>query len=246
MGLTSAWRDARARRSAGARLLAAVLLGAAPIATAGPTNQFWPEVGLFVEVNEDVRLAFLASKSNALGVQHSGDASFGLYVDYLGFQQPLWLDELTPDRAKRSRLALRLGYEGTADRGGDRTRTRQWIGEVTARILPVKNTSFSNRSSFVYQDVERSATDWFYLNKSRLERNVKITRGILVSPFVSAEFAYRFGGGGGWGGSEYAVGVEWAPIPDRVVLELSLNRQEQHKPERASVNALGLSVGFYF
>lgn len=228
-----------------ALLATALLVAAAPVATAGPTRQFWPEVELFVEVNEDVRLAFLASKSNAIGIQQADDRTLGFFVEYLGLQQPLWLDELTPDRAKRSRLALRLGYEGTVDHSGDRTRTQQWVGEVTARILPVRNTSFSNRNRVVYQNVDRSATDWFYLNKSRLERNVKITKGILVSPFASAEFVYHFGGGG-WAGGEYTVGVEWAPIPDRVVLELSLNRQEQYEPERASVNALGLSVGFYF
>lgn len=118
MGLTSAWRDRRARRSAGALLVAAVLLAAAPVATAGPTNQFWPEVDLYIDASDDVRLAFIAARTNALGVTLSNDSSLGFYVEYLGLQQPGWLDELTPDRSKRSRLSLRLGYEGTVGSSG--------------------------------------------------------------------------------------------------------------------------------
>src|SRR6185503_17719342 len=81
----------------------------------GQTKQVWPEIDVFVKINEKVRLYFSAARTKENG--ESTDTDFGASIDF--HVKPLVsLKNSQPDESKSKLLLLRVGYHYLSSREG--------------------------------------------------------------------------------------------------------------------------------
>lgn len=203
------------------------------------TKQLWPEVDVYVPLNEKFRLFFLATTTKAQETRDNTEGQFGAHLDY----------HLT------RKVMLRTGYRyGFSIDGSDPFKEHRIVLEQTLRQpLPLDVLlSDRNREDLRWVNGEFSAR---YRNRVTLEREFKVL-GRGLTPYGSAEVFYdsRFDT---WNRNRLAVGVQIAlkrgmPLISLIhpkkqfVLDVYLTRQNDSRSQPSRVKAVGMAFNIYF
>lgn len=202
-------------------------------------KQFWPEVDVYVPLNEKFQLFFLATTTKAEETRENTEGQIGIHIDY----------------RPHKKVILRTGYRyGFSLGGSDPFKEHRIIFEQTLRQpLPLKVLlSDRNREDLRWVNGEFSAR---YRNRVTLEREFKVLNR-AITPYGSAEVFYdsRFNT---WNRNRFAVGAQialkrGAPLISLIhprkqfVLDVYLIRQNDSRSQPNHVNALGMAFSIYF
>jgi hypothetical protein len=206
------------------------------------TNEFWPEINVFVNLNRNSRLFFVYSGTKQESLGAYADGQTGVYFDYWA------VPALRPRRAQadasRSKLLLvRAGYLFSAPRQSTTAATEHMLTyEGTGRLPLARAFLLSDRNRMDLRWVDGDFR-WRYRNRLKLERTFSVGR-FDVTPYAHGEVFYNIDQGT-WTRLRYAVGSEWS-ITKRIVLEGYYLRQNDWGSVPQFVNAAGMAVQFYF
>src|SRR5687767_9615742 len=170
--------------------LAAFSSGARAQQESEDTKQFWPEVGIYVPLNEKFKFYFLATTTKAEETKETTEGHVGAHLDY----------------HLHKKLSLRTGFRyGFSLGGSDAFKEHRIVFEQTLRQpLPLDVLlSDRNRQELRWVNSEFSAR---YRNRVTLEREFKILKRSFT-PYGSAEVFYdsRFNT---WNRNRLTVGVQ--------------------------------------
>lgn len=201
--------------------------------------EVWPEIGLYVPLNEKFRLFFLVTVSKARETRDNLEGQVGAHIDY----------------KINKKLSFRTGYRyGFSLSETDPFTEHRLITEQTFRQpLPWK-ILLSDRNRQDYRFVNDDFS-FRYRNRITLEREVRLLKRNLT-PYASAEIFYdsRFDT---WNRHRLTAGVQ-VPLrrglplitladPRRqLVLDLSYTRQSDSRSQPHRVHAVGASLTVYF
>jgi hypothetical protein len=202
-------------------------------------KEFWPEVDVYVTLNEKFRLFFLASTTKSEETRDNTEGQVGAHIDYF----------------LNKKISLRAGYRyGFSLGGSDPFKEQRIIFEQTLRQpLPLEVLlSDRNREELRWVNGEFSAR---YRNRVTLEREFKVLNR-PTTPYGSAEVYYdsRFKT---WNRNRLTVGVQiafkrGAPLISLIhpkkqfVLDVYVTRQNDSRSQPTHVKALGLAFSIYF
>lgn len=202
-------------------------------------KQFWPEVDIYVPLNEKFRLYFLFATTKAEETKENTEGQVGAHIDY----------------HLNGKVSLRTGYRyGFSLGGSDPFKEHRIVFEQTLRQpLPLDVLlSDRNRQELRWVNGEFSAR---YRNRVTLEREFKVLNRPLT-PYGSAEAFYdsRFKT---WNRNRFAVGAQIAfkrgvPLISLIhpkkqfVLDVYVMRQNDSRSQPRHVNAAGLALNIYF
>ncbi len=204
-----------------------------------PVKQFWPELDIYVPLNEKFRLFFIATTTKAVETKDNTEGAVGAHLDY----------------NLNKKISLRTGYRyGFSLSGGDPYKEHRIVFEQTLRQpLPLEVLlTDRNREDLRWVNGEYSAR---YRNRVTLEREFKVL-GRGITPYGSAEAFYdsRFKT---WNRNRLVVGAQFAlkrgaPLISLVhpkkqfVLDVYLARQNDSRSQPSRVKALGMAFNIYF
>jgi hypothetical protein len=209
------------------------------------SNEFWPEVDVFLKLNDKSRLFFLYSATKLDNRQTYSDGSFGGHLDF--YAVPLLGRRLLPkhtDPARSKSFMVRVGYlysrtpSGSSDPFSEHTPTVEthWRFSLPGSLLLTDR----NRVDFRIKDGDYQPR---YRNRLKLERTFKMGR-LDVTPYAHAEAFYD------WNFSKfhrfrYAAGAE-VSLGRYFVLESYYLRQRDTATSPPHVNAVGAALQFYW
>lgn len=205
----------------------------------GARKELWPEVDVFVPLNEKVRLFFVAAITKAEETRDKTEAQAGAHVDY----------------AVNKHLTLRAGYRhGFSLTEEDPFSEHRILAEQTLRRdLPLKVlVTDRSREEFRFINGEYS---FRYRNRVMLEREI-IVRGRAIIPYGSVE-AYRDSRFDAWNRNRLTAGVQIQlkkgfPVlreltpRNEVILELYYTKQNDSRSDPHHLHAFGTVVAFHF
>ena len=238
-------------RSACRRLLTWVTLWVLPVLftvrvqAQDTRNEFWPELDVFLKLNEKSRLFFLYSATKLDDRATYADGSFGAHLDF--YTLPLFgrrLLQQHKDVARSKSFMLRVGYlfsrtpSGSTDPFTEHTPTVEthWRFHLPGTLLLTDR----NRVDFRLVDGDYQPR---YRNRLKLERTFKAGR-VDLTPYSHAEAFYdwrfdkfhRF---------RYAAGAE-VSLGRYFIFESYYLRQNDTVSAPKYVNAVGAALQFYF
>jgi len=203
------------------------------------SSQFWPEVDVYVSLNEKFRLFFLATTTKLEETRGNTEGWVGAHLDY----------------HVRKNVSLRTGYRyGFSLGGSDPFKEHRIILEQTVRQpLPLEILlSDRNREDLRWVNGEFSAR---YRNRVTLEREFKVLSR-SVTPYGSVEAFYdsRFDT---WNRNRIMAGVQLtlkrgAPLISLIhpkkqfVLDVYVTRQNDSRSQPGRVKALGMAFNIYY
>jgi Protein of unknown function (DUF2490) len=208
-------------------------------------NEFWPELDVFLKLNNKSRLFFLYSATKLDARQTYSDGSLGVHLDV--YAVPLLGRRLLPkhtDPARSKSFMVRVGYlysrtpSESSDPFSEHTPTLEthWRFPLPGSLLLADR----NRVDFRIKDGDYQPR---YRNRLKLERTFKVGR-LDVTPYAHAEAFYdwkfnkfhRF---------RYAAGAE-VSLGRHLVLESYYLRQRDTVTSPPHVNAVGAALQFYW
>jgi hypothetical protein len=200
------------------------------------SSQFWPEVDVYVSLNEEFRLFFLATTTKAEETRENTEGWVGAHLDY----------------HVRKKVSLRTGYRyGFSLGGSDPFKEHRIILEQMVRQpLPLEILLCDrNRGDL---NGEFSAR---YRNRVTLEREFKVlNRGVTPYGSVEAFYDTRFDT---WNRNRIVAGVQLAlkrgaPLislihpKKQLVLDVYVTRQHDSRSQPSRVRALGIALSIYY
>jgi hypothetical protein len=241
-------RNGVERRVVGCRAaLAVVLILASASAACGQesdsTNEFWPEIDLFIKLREKSRLFVVYSGTRQENLGAYADGQVGVYFDYWALPALGRTGRANADVSRSKLLFVRAGYLFS--------RPLNSSGAVTEHMLTYELTGRANLpASLLLSDRNRVDLRWVdgdfkwrYRNRLKLERTFAMGH-FELTPYAHGEVFYSIDQGA-WTRVRYAAGAEWS-ITRRIVLEGYFLRQNDWKIVPQFVNAIGMAVQLYF
>jgi hypothetical protein len=212
-----------------------------PAAGQSTKDEFWPELGIYVQQGPLVRVEFVAAASSDPSPYHwQGD--FTLYVQVA--LKPVLRPELRdrPDVFRNKYLTFRSGFRYRSSlTNGDNGSEKRGIVELTPRYLLPGRLVISDRNRGEFRFVKGEPFSTRYRNRLRLERDFKY--GWLdCTPYAYDEvfFDTRYDR---WTPNRYAFGVEF-PAGPHIVLEPYYLRQNS-RSNSPELNVLGFKLNLY-
>ena len=212
----------------------------------GTSNEIWPELDTFVNLNGHSRL-FLLSSGTRTKEQGYSDGALGVHLDL--FTSPLFKVRLErtarrADVARNKFLQFRIGYlysrssKNSSNQFSEHTPTL----EVSPRYYFPKHTLITNRVRADFRFLDGVFTPRFR-DRLKLERTMQLGRTALT-PYAHAEAFYdwRYDA---WHRFRYTAGAEWE-LSRRVVLEGYYVRQRDNRSSTKYLNAVGVVLQLYF
>jgi hypothetical protein len=204
-------------------------------------DEFWPELGIYVQQGPLVRFEFVAAASSDPSPHHwQGD--FTLYAQVA--LKPVFRRELhdRPDVYRNKYLTFRSGFRYRSSlTNGDFGSEKRGIVELTPRYLLPWQMVISDRNRGEFRFIKGQSFSTRYRNRLRLERDFK--HGWLdCTPYVYDEifFDTRYDR---WTPNRYAFGLEF-PIGTQVVLEPYYLRQNS-RSNSPDLNVFGFKLNLY-
>jgi hypothetical protein len=178
-----------------------------PSAAAQSTgNEFRPELGIYVQQGQQIRIAFIDS---ATGNQNTGEwhGRFDFYVETA--LKPVFRRKLRdqPDVYRNKYLTMRAGYRYvTGLTNGNSTSENRGILEFTSRHLLPWQLAVSDRNRGEFRFIKGQGFSTRYRNRLRLERDIQY-RWLGFTPYLYDEIFYdsRYDQ---WTPNRYGVGVQ--------------------------------------
>ena len=202
-------------------------------------TQLWPEVQVYVPLDEKVRLFFLFSITKARETRDNTEGQFGAHIDY----------------ALNKRLTLRAGYRyGFSLTETDPFKEHRPIAEQTYREeLPLKILlTDRNRQDFRIVNGDFS---FRYRNRLRLEREFLLP-GRSITPYGSVE-VYHDSRFDVWNRNRLTVGVQIQlrrALPllrlvtprKQVILDVYYTKQNDSRSQPHHLHAIGTTIAIHF
>ena len=201
-------------------------------------KQLWPEVGVYVPVNEKVRLFFLFRITKAQETRSNTEGQFGAHVDYI------------VNKSLVLRAGYRYGFSLTED---DPFKEHRPIAEQTfRRELPLQIVlSDRNREEFRFVNGDFS---FRYRNRLRLEREFLLPKR-SITPYGSIEVFHdsRFHA---WNRNRLTAGIqlqlrrafpllrEVAPR-DQIILDVYYTKQNDSRSQPNHLHAIGIVLAIH-
>lgn len=217
--------------------------GIRPAAAQNPSGEFWPEVGIYIQQGQVIRLEFVGSASSN-PVTHDWLGNFTVYVN--AALKPVFRRELRgrPDVFRNRYLTFRAGYRyRTSLTPGGSVSENRGILEVASRYLLPWHLVVSDRNRGEFRFIQGQAFSTRYRNRLWLERDIKFG-SFIWTPYVYDEIFYdtRYDQ---WTPNRYAAGVQ-LPIGQHVVLEPYYLRQDGNRSNPPHVNVFGFKFNLYY
>ena len=206
------------------------------------TNEFWPEVNVFVNLSDRSRIfaMYTATRQENLGTYADGQT--GIYFDFWAL--PPFRGRLIghADSSRSKLLLLRTGYLFSRPKNNSGAATEHmFTSEATGRVhLPV-SLLLSDRSRIDLRWLNGDFR-WRYRNRLKLERTFR-AKHFEFTPYGHAE-AFYSPDQSNWTRLRYAAGTEWA-LSRRIILEGYFLRQNDWGSVPRFVNAIGIALQFY-
>ena len=228
-------------------LLISLAFGARAVSAQQPatSNEFWPEIDLYINIKPKLRVFLLGTVSKSVedGELFNGKAfesQIGVHIDYIPSKH----------------LILRTGYRyGTSVGDTDQPyKEHRFLAEQTLRKMLPGSLLLSdrNREDFRFIDGDFS---FRYRNRVTIEREFHLFRERGVTPYVSGEIFYdtrssawnrnRFGAGAQISLRRGSV-LKMLMPKHQIILDLYYMRQNDSRSQTRHVNALGGALAFYF
>ena len=203
-------------------------------------DELWPELDVYVPINEKYRLVFTGTVSRSRETRDSFEGQLGAHIDHF----------------VSDRVTLRAGYRyGFSIGSNDKFREHRIVTEESLRK--------KIKSSILLTDRNRQDWRWMdgdfsfrYRNRLTAEKEFRIA-GRTITPYGSAEIFYdtRFST---FNRYRFASGVQVALRKIRSseplllilrkerVLDIYYLRQEDTRSEPKHINAIGVSLAIHF
>jgi Protein of unknown function (DUF2490) len=203
--------------------------------------QTWPEINTYVNLNQNFRLYFIATRTIENG--RGTSAEIGPNLDF--FFMPLFRKNngviYQSDQAKSRLFLLRAGYHYLPTTNGPAE--NRGVLEVTGRYPLKSGLLFSDRSRSDFRFINGEFS-WRYRNRPSIERTVSIW-SYHFTPYVRAE-AYFDSSYWKWSRTSEDLG---SAFPIRKHTEFEIYYEHQNDTGRSrnyQIHALGLSLNLYF
>jgi hypothetical protein len=249
----------RLRRHAAALLAGVTVLTVAPAAALERTlNEVWPEIDIYIRLDEHWRAMLMAGISRAADTGISTETTFGVNVDYIYTALPPAWSKTFPGVEQYWGLTTRLGYHHVAATNPAGPSEDRGVLEATVRSKPVwLGLVLANR---VRADLRFVGSDfsWRGRNRIRVERSWALPllatpaaaqRTVWrvwrsATPYLMAELFWdsRFSA---WSREYYQGGVEFETRNGHSI-DLFLARQYDDRVQgaRITVGGIGLSLRY--
>lgn len=229
------------------RTLALGLLAAAgctvPAAGQSTGGQLRPEIGIYVQQGEMVRIEFVDSSTGNLST-HNWQGNFQVYVRTA--LKPVIRRELRdrPDAYRNKYLSFRAGYlHQTSLTPSDSVSENRGILELTPRYLLPWHLVVSDRNRGEFRFIKGQPFSTRYRNRLQVERDISY-HSFSFTPYVYDEIFYdtRYDQ---WTPNRYAFGIQF-PVGPHTVLEPYYMRQDGNRSNPPHINAAGFKLNLYF
>ncbi len=212
--------------------------------TQGSQREFWPELDVFLNLNQDSRLYFMYSGTRESDLTDYANGQLAGYFDYFLLPMPGEKPRQRPNSPRYKFLMLRGGLDYSRNRVAGSNTLTKYIPTimVDARfalpwhfLLAERNRGDLTVVNGVFAPV--------YRNRLRFGRPFQAGRFQLL-PFVDAE-AFYSAQAGEFNQFRYSSGLDWV-VTRRVIIEPYYTRQHNVKISVPNVNALGIKLELYF
>ena len=202
-------------------------------------KQLWPEVDVYVPLNEKFRLFFLFTVTKAEETRDNTEGQFGAHIDYT-FNQ---------------RLVLRAGYRYRFSLAEtDPFKEHRPIIEQTYREQLPLNILLTDRNREEFRIINGDFS-FRYRNRLRLERDFRVL-GRSITPYGSVE-VYHDGRFGVWNRNRLTAGVQIQlrrALPllrhitprKQLTLDVSYTKQNDSRSQPPHLHALRTALVIYF
>jgi hypothetical protein len=206
------------------------------------TNEFWPEVDFYLNLNKRSRLLFMYTGTKPRALDAFSDGQTGVYFDFWGIPAFRIGVFQTPDLSRSKVVLLRAGYLFSRPKNRSEASIEHMLSaEGTGRAHFGWSLLLSdrNRFDFRWRDGQFS---WRYRNRLKIERTLLLGR-FELTPYAHAE-AFCSLDQKQWTRARFTAGLEWT-ITKRVVFEVYFARQNEFRGDLPIVRAIGAALQFY-
>ena len=213
-------------------------------AAQGVNDEFWPEVDGYFRLNEVTRLRLRTSFS-ANDETRTWQGDFGVHFDFA--LRPVFRRELRDDADvfRKRFLSFLAGYRYITSLGsGTPYLEHRWLVEMTSRFPAPGKLVLIDRHRGEMRFISSKGFSTRYRNKLQLERDFRPVGGFRFTPYAYGELFYdtRYDK---WNRKRYAIGMRF-PAGHHFVPELYFLHQNDSEKTPPHVNALGITLNFYF
>jgi len=212
--------------------------------TQSSKSEFWPELDVFLNLNQDSRLYFMYSGVRQSDLTDYADGEVGGFYDFFLLPMPGEKPGQHPNSPRYKFLMLRGGFEYSTTPAGNSKPSTQYI--------PVILIDARFRLPWHFLLAERNRGDLrvvngvfspIYRNRLRLERPFRAGR-FQLAPFAQAEVFYS-AQADEFNQFRYSIGLDWVMVR-HAILEPYYTREHNVKISTPNVNALGIKLELYF
>ena len=254
-------RTATLRTRLGAAFaLALVLVAGSANAAERTLAEFWPELDVFVKLDDQTRLFLLGTITRAAETGTSTESTLGAHLDWFPATLPSRLLEIAPGMGGRWSVWTRIGIQHIAVSNGTSPSEERLIVEGTLRSAPLwQSIRIANRIRFDLRAIG-DETSWRFRDRLRIERTWAVPRNAASStelwsrlptdmfsaftPYGMIEVFWdsRYEA---WSRRFEQIGVEFDLAPDRS-FDLFLARQTDLRQRGPTLQIGGVALTFRF
>jgi hypothetical protein len=233
------------------------LAAAAPAAAAERTlTEVWPELDVFVKLDDSKRLLLLGALTRAAETGTSTESTLGVHLDWFPAGLPTRLLEIAPGMDGRWSIWTRVGYQHIAAWNRTRPSEERLLLEATLRSEPLWfGVRVANRVRLDLRAVG-DETSWRFRNRLRVERSWSLrepndaTAAVLsmlppgalsaVTPYAMVEYFWD-ARVSAWSRRFEQIGAEFDMASDRGV-DLYIARQDDLRQTGSKLWIGGVSL----
>jgi hypothetical protein len=253
-------RDGTRRARHAAALLALAVASAPAAAVESTLNEFWPELDVFVRLDERTRLFLLAAITRAAETGTSTERTLGAHLDWFPAGLPPRLLEIAPGMEGRWSVWTRVGYNHISTTSATSSSEERLLVEATLRSEPLwGGVRLANRSRVDLRWVGDDSS-WRYRNRSRIERTWLLRErggpidtllsplppGLFsaATPYAMLEFFWDRSRAE-WSRRFSQIGVEFDLAADRTI-EVYIARQDDLRQAGSTLRVGGVALTLRF
>lgn len=150
--------------------LLALTLWASPVLAERVLTEFWPELDVFVKLDERSRLFLLGALTRAAETGTSTESTLGAHYDWFPSGLPASLLAVAPGLEGQWSIWTRIGYQHIAAWNKARPAENRVLFEATLRSEPLSQAvRIANRVRVDLREVDGQGS-WRFRNRTRIER----------------------------------------------------------------------------